>query len=175
MSLLPQTTQDASVDQLTDQLAITSIAHEINGQWVYFPPGTSIEEQLLILAGVQDYTLNGSAEQIFSTAEMSRTTTHTPSDMEGFDAKGAMSQRLDMLEDTELASLMHTNLRLNAPSQPTSTPKPPPFAGYQGSYPPGSLNDCGEHVHPGFAAVQHSRQSRQRTITDVRSGALGVE
>ncbi|KAH4340640.1 hypothetical protein HBI56_053100 [Parastagonospora nodorum] len=138
------TSQDTSVDQLTSQLAITSIAYEIKGQWVYFPPGTSIEEQLLILAGVQDYTLNGSAEQIFSTAEMSRTTTHTPSDMEGFDAKGAMSQRLDMLEDTELASLMHTNLRLNAPSQPTSTPTPPsspPFAGYQGSYPPGSLND----------------------------------
>jgi hypothetical protein len=146
MSQIPQpTSQDTSVDQLTSQLAIISIAHDTNGQWVYFPPGTSIEEQLLILAGVQDYTLNGSAEQKFSNAEMSRTDVTSSragaGSTRGFDAKQAMSQHLDMLEDTELASLMHTSLRLNAPLATHTTPSSPPSAGYQGSYPPGSLGD----------------------------------
>lgn len=136
---------DPSIDQLTSQLAVTSIAHEVNGQWVYFPPGTSIEEQLLILAGVEDYRLNGSAEQVFSAAEMSRTPAHTPAGGEDFNAKDAMAQHLDMLQDTELASLMHTKLRLTS-SQPTSAPtltpsSSPPFASYQHSYPPGSLAD----------------------------------
>lgn len=127
-----------SIDDLTSQLAITSIAHEINGQYVSFPPGTSIDEQLLILAGVQDYTLNGSSSQVFSAAEISRASANPPRNPpspQEFDAKHAMAQ------DTELASLMHATLHLTASAPARTPPSSPPFAGYQASYPPGSLAD----------------------------------
>lgn len=38
------------VDQLADLLASTNLNRTPNSQWVYYPPGTSLDEQLLILA-----------------------------------------------------------------------------------------------------------------------------
>jgi hypothetical protein len=137
-----------SVDQLASHMATTSIAEDSNGQWAYFPPGTSLDEQLLILAGVEDYKLTDSASPTISS-----TSSNLPrQNSSNFDLKQAMSAHLSMLQDQELASMLDTAMHLNS-SSPSTTPtfqfevhaptppsSPPPFMGYQPSYPPGSLH-----------------------------------
>ncbi|KAF2825175.1 hypothetical protein CC86DRAFT_272216, partial [Ophiobolus disseminans] len=101
------------MDQLTAHLASTSLVP--SGQWTYFPPGTTLEEQLLILAGVQDYQLTGAADQTFNATELGDET-----------IQDAMVQHLDMLQDSELANMLHTSLQINSgPAAPLTPPASP--------------------------------------------------
>lgn len=133
-----------SVDQLASHLATTSITHDSDGQLAYFPPGTSLDEQLLILAGVEDYKLTGTEGESFNAKETGFGNSRNIGG--AFDAKAAMEEHLALLTSTELSSMMNNSLNItNEPTQPESyvqfsiPPVSPPFTGFQPSYPPGSL------------------------------------
>lgn len=52
-------TQPTGINQLAEDLQRTNLDGSRPGKWNFFPPGTSLKEQLFILAGVDDYKLQG--------------------------------------------------------------------------------------------------------------------
>ncbi|KAF1850179.1 uncharacterized protein K460DRAFT_411924 [Cucurbitaria berberidis CBS 394.84] len=61
----PTHTEDAEmsssnvVNQVAEHLQHTNLNSKEASAWIYFPQGTTLDEQLLILAGVEDWKLQG--------------------------------------------------------------------------------------------------------------------
>jgi hypothetical protein len=181
------TSNNTTADQLSAHLATTSIVHDTNGQDVHFPTGTSLDEQLLILAGVEDYMLTGLEGETFSPSEMNRETYYhndlahaDPARIQNADndsdPKAAMDAYLALLTATELSSTMYTNLNItdtdidiSTVTIPTPTPfrSPTPFAGFQPSCLPGSLEQSDRAIHDPSLSLHWPKRSRQRPITEL--------
>lgn len=150
-------TPTPDVDQLADHLASTSNQISQNGQWTYFPPGTTIDEQLLILAGVEDYDLSSTSFQTFSPDEMqchggfaantvsqAGTSQHNGAARQGHGTFAqtntpqiGMDQHLTTLRDAELATMLHDSLQLDTRSQSQHlTPLTPPSSPPRQYFPP---------------------------------------
>ncbi|KAH7074286.1 hypothetical protein FB567DRAFT_553754 [Paraphoma chrysanthemicola] len=106
------------VDQLATHLASTTLHHCALEPSTSFPPNTSLDEQLLILAGVQDYHISGSPNQTFDSTEVARFQDRTFPGQETADQdiRHMMDAHLNHLNDAELAGLMRSSLHIQTPS-----------------------------------------------------------
>ncbi|KAH7069700.1 hypothetical protein BKA63DRAFT_370965, partial [Paraphoma chrysanthemicola] len=107
------------VDRLATQLASTTLHHCTPQSSTSFPPNTSLDEQLLILAGVQDYHISGSPDQTFDSTEVARFQKQILCGQEDADQDitHMMDAHLNHLNDAELSGLMRRSLHIQTPSQ----------------------------------------------------------
>jgi hypothetical protein len=147
------------VDQLADHLASTNLNRTPNSQWIYFPPGTSPDEQLLILAGVEDYKRSGEPGETFCHSEVAKKPRPANADFSNQDSiTKAMDAHLAHLTDAELSKLMQRSLQIIFSSQhihptlPSATPNPSSFSSVP-SYPTGSLHELQHHYPTALASA----------------------
>jgi hypothetical protein len=150
---------------LADHLASTNLNRTANSPWIYYPPGTSLDEQLLILAGVEDYKLSGEPGETFRPSEVAKNPGPAGTDFSNQDSvTKAMDAQFAHLTDAELSNLMQRSLQISASSQhiypsiPSATPNSssvssapslPPVP----SYPTGSLHELQHHYLTALASA----------------------
>ena len=151
------------IDQLTSHLASTTLTQSQNGQWIYFPPGTSLDEQLLILAGVEDYHISGNTSEIFNDAEIRRANASVAANNDNEKknpdfaqletVKDAMDTHLSMLTDAELAMMMQNSLSIKPQAEPSAHSPPPAPLPPISSCPPGSLPELQQQYQQALVAA----------------------
>lgn len=110
----------SDLDKLANRLAQTDINHEQSEEWHYFPPGTTLDEQLLILAGVEDYKMSGKEGETFAQGlvkareEIEAALKEEVQESNNVQTvQDAMSTHLADVEDADLATRFPTSLNID--------------------------------------------------------------